>query len=85
MGSGGNLNSFKFSCMSSLPARMKMIQSKIDGLEWSQHFSQYRFMGIFPDVQVQLTPQSLVRYGPISNSFEMLWVSWLPARRYDQK
>ena len=36
--SGLNLNSSKLSCMSSSPARMKMIQSKMKGLEWSQHF-----------------------------------------------
>ena len=29
-------------------------------------------MGIFPDAQGQLTPQSLVRSGRISKSFEML-------------
>ena len=45
----------------------------------SQDFSHYKFMGIFPDTQGQLTPQSLVRSGPISNSSEMLWVSSLPA------
>ena len=33
--SGQNLNASKFSCMSSLPARMKMIQSKMKELEWS--------------------------------------------------
>ena len=37
-------------------------------------------MGIFPDAQGQLTPQSLVRSGRISNSSEMLWMSSLPAR-----
>ena len=31
------------------------------------------------DAQGQLTPQSLVRSGRISNSFEMLYMSWLPA------
>ena len=36
-------------------------------------------MGIFPDAQGQLTPQSLVRSGRISNSFEILWMSSLPA------
>ena len=44
--SGPNLNSSKLSCMSWLPARMKMIQSKMKGLEWSQHFpimSPWRF------------------------------------------
>ena len=37
-------------------------------------------MGIFPDAQGQLTPQSLVRSGRISNSSEILWMSSLPAR-----
>ena len=36
-------------------------------------------MGIFPDAQGQLTPQSLVRSGRISNSFEILWMFSLPA------
>ena len=58
--SGQNLNSFKLSCMSSLPARMRMIDSKMKELECSQDFSHYKSMGIFPDAQGQLTPQSLV-------------------------
>ena len=33
--------------MSSLPVRMKMIQLKMNGLEWSQHFSHYKSMGSF--------------------------------------
>ena len=36
-------------------------------------------MGIFPDAQGQLTPQSLVQSGRISNSSEMLWMFSLPA------
>ena len=36
-------------------------------------------MGIFPDAQGQLTPQSLVRSGRISNLSEMLWMFSLPA------
>ena len=70
--SGRNSNSFKLPCMSSSPARMKMIQSKMKELEWSQHFSHYKSMGIFPDAQEQLTPQSIVRSGRISNLSEML-------------
>ena len=70
--SGRTLNSFKLLCMSSLPARMRMIESKMKELECSQDFSQYKSMGIFPDAQGQLTPQSLVRSGRISNSSEML-------------
>ena len=57
---GRNLNSFKLSCMSSLPARTWMTESKMKELECSQDFSQYKSMGIFQDAQRQLTPQSLV-------------------------
>ena len=77
--SGRNLNSSKLSRMSSLPARMRMIDSKMKGLECSQDFSHYKSMGIFPDAQGQLTPQSLFRSGRISNSSEMLWMFSLPA------
>ena len=65
--SGRNLNSSKLSCMSYLPARMRMIISKMKELECSQDFSNYKSMGIFPDAQGQLTQQSLVRSGRISN------------------
>ena len=44
--SGRNLNSPKLLCMSSLPARMRMIDSKMKELEWSQDFSHYKSMGI---------------------------------------
>ena len=37
-------------------------------------------MGIFPDAQGQLTLQSTVRSGQISNSVETLWLSSLPAK-----
>ena len=39
---GRNLNSFKLSCMSSLPARTTMIDSKMKELECSQDFSHYK-------------------------------------------
>ena len=58
--------------MPSLTVRMKMIQSKMNGLEWSQQFSHFKSMGI--------TPQSLIRSSSISNSFEVLWTSLLSAR-----
>ena len=67
--SGRNLNSYKLSCMSSLPARMRMIDSKMKELECSQDFSHYKSMGIFPDAQGQLTTQTLVRSGP---NFELV-------------
>ena len=65
-----NVNSSKLLCMSSLPARM--IDSKRKELECSQDFSHFKSMGIFPDAQGQLTPQSLDRSSRISNSSEML-------------
>ena len=76
--SGRNLNLSKLSCMSSLPVRMRMINSKMKELKCSQDFSHYKSMGIFPDAQGQLTPQSLVRSGRISNSSEMLCMFSLP-------
>ena len=77
---GRNSNSSKLSCMSSIPARMKKIQLKMKALVCSQDFSHYKYMGIFPDTQGQLTPQSLVRSGRIPNSSEMLRLSWLPTK-----
>ena len=77
--SGRNLNSSKLSCMSSSPARMRMIDSKMKELDCSRDFSHYKSMGIFPDAQGQLTPQSLVRSGRILNSSEILWMFLLPA------
>ena len=61
-------------------ARMNKIHPKMKVLEWSQHFSNYKSMGIFPDAQGQLTHKSLVQSCRISNPFEMLWLSLLPAR-----
>ena len=75
-----NSNSFQLLCMSSIPAIMKKIQLKMKAIECSQDFSHYKSMGIFPDAQGQLTPQSLVRSGRILNSSEMLWLSFLPAK-----
>ena len=45
--SGRNVFSSKLSCMSSLPARMRMIDLKMKELECSQDFSHYKTMGIF--------------------------------------
>ena len=66
--SGRNLNSSKLSCMSSLPARMRMIDSKMKELECSQDFSHYKSMGIFPDARAA---NSTV-LGPIWPNFELL-------------
>ena len=77
--SGRNLNSSKLSCLSSLPARIRIIDSKMKELVCSQDFSHYKSMGIFPEAQGQLTLQSLVESGPNSNLSEILWLCSLPA------
>ena len=45
--SGRNLNSSKLACLSLLPARMRMINSKMKEQEFPQDFSHYKSMGIF--------------------------------------
>ena len=45
--SGRNLNSSKLSCMSSLPARMRMIDSKMKELECSQDSPIISLWGFF--------------------------------------
>ena len=45
--SGRNFIVSKLSCMSLLPARLRMIKSKMKELECSQDFSHYKSMGIF--------------------------------------
>ena len=52
---------------------------KNEGARVFTRFFHYKSMWIFPDAQGQLTQQSLVRSGQISNSSEMLWMSSLPA------
>ena len=42
-----NSNSFELTCMSLSPARMKMIQSKMKELKWSQHFPIISLWGFF--------------------------------------
>ena len=49
--SGRHLNSSKLSCMSMLPARMKITQSKMKELDWSEHFSHSKYIGIFPKLK----------------------------------
>ena len=75
-----NSNPSKLLWSTLLPARMKKIHFIMKVLEWSQRFSHYKSMGIFPNAQRQLTHTSFVGYCPISNPFEILWVSLLPAR-----
>ena len=49
-------------------------------LECLQDFPHYKSMGIFSNAQGQLTLQSLVKSDPNSNSSEIIWLSFLPAR-----
>ena len=46
----------------------------------NEDFSHYKSMGIFPDAQRQLTLQSTVRSGQISNPSKTLWLSSLPTK-----
>ena len=80
-----NSNPSKLLWLVLLSARMKKIHSKMKVLEWSQHFSYYKSMGIFPDTQGQLTHKSLVRSCRISNPFKILWLSLLPERMEKNK
>ena len=67
-----NSNPSKLLWLFLLSARMKKIHPKMKVLEWSQHFSHYKSIGIFPDAQGQLTHKSLVGSCRISNPFEIL-------------
>ena len=49
-------------------------------LDCSQEFSHYKSVGIFPDAQGQLSLQSTVRSGQITNSSKTLWLSSLSAK-----
>ena len=80
MDSFRNSNLSKLLWLVLLSARMKKIHPKMKVLEWSQHYSHYKSMGIFPDTQGQLTHKSLVGSCRISNPFEILWLYLLPAR-----
>ena len=53
-------------------------ESKMKALERPQHFSHYKYMGIFRDAHGQLTPQSVIGSHRNSISFEMLWFNLLP-------
>ena len=67
-----NSNSSELLWLVLFSARMKKIHPKMKVLVWSQHFSHYKFMGIFPDAQGQLTHKSLVQSCRIWNPFEIL-------------
>ena len=52
-----NSNSPKLLWLTLLPARMKKISWKMKVPKWSQRFSHYKSMEIFPKAQGQLTHQ----------------------------
>ena len=79
VGSSKISNSYKLSCMLSLPASMKMIRSRTAGKTWRHRFSHNKPMGIFSDVQGQLALQSVVQSGQNSNLSELSYMSLLPA------
>ena len=54
--------------MSSLPARMKLIKSKVKALECSQDFSHYKSMGIFQHSRAA----NSAFLGPIWSNFELV-------------
>ena len=56
-----NSNSSQLLWLVLLSARMKKIHPNMKVLEWSQHFSHYKAMRIFPDAQGQLAHKSLVQ------------------------
>ena len=68
--SGRNLNSSKLSCMSSLPARMRMIDSKMKELECSQDFSHYKYM--YGDFSRRSRAANSAVFGPIWPNFELV-------------
>ena len=67
--SGRNLNSSKLPCMSLLPARMRMIQSKMKELECSQDYSHNRYMG---DFSRRSRAANSAVLGPIWPNFELV-------------
>ena len=75
-----NSNSSEILWLVLLSARMKKIHPKMKVLEWSQHISHYKSMGIFQDAQGQLTHKSLVGSCRILCPSEILWLFLLPAR-----
>ena len=81
--SGRNLNSSNILCMSSLPARMRLIKSKIKELECSQDLSNYKSMVIFS--RRSRASNSAV-LGPIWQNFELVLdvIDFLVTYQYEE-
>ena len=50
-------------------------QLKNEGARVVTKFIPLKFMGIFPDAQGEITPQSVMRSGGISYSSKILWLA----------
>ena len=68
--SGPKSNSSKIVCLSSLPARLKTIQSKDKVLSCPQRFLPNKSIGKFFDAHGWVTPKQIVRTDWKSNSFQ---------------
>ena len=66
--SGRNSNPSKLSCMSSLPARMRVIKPKMKALECSQSFSHY----VYGDFSRRSRAANSAVLGPIWPNFELV-------------
>ena len=82
--SGRNLNSSRLSCMSFLPARMMMIESKLKALEFSQDFSHYKSIWIFSRRSRAANSAVL---GPIWPKFELVRdvIDFLVTCKYEEE
>ena len=60
-------------CLMLSLARIQKIHLKLKALGWSQHFSYYKSMGIFPNAQGQVNHKSLFGSCRISNPSRILW------------
>ena len=72
-------NSSKLLCLSSLPASLMMIRSKMNKLAWRHHFPFYKSIGNFLDLKAANSLVPVVQSGRNSNSSEILCISSLHA------
>ena len=63
-----------------VPCKNEKDPFKNEGSRVLKDFPHYKSMGIFSNAQGQLTLQSRVESCQISNSFEILWLSSIPAK-----
>ena len=66
--------------VSLLSLRMKKIDLKLKGLEWSQHFSYYKSLGFFQMLKHSLLRSPWFDLAESPNPFEILYVPSVPAR-----